>query len=409
MGNTSDRELTRRTCVRHTQRLTAEPRRPNQEERQCGTTCLVVLSVGGPGHTPGSRQVQRSSREAAGATLSVDGPRVEEDRLKERDGGRCHSAGSSAKLTNVASTPTIAARGPGRVTLLESRTAIPLSGEHDAARPESPDLGATLPQFCMGGQPIGVVLQAAVRKAAGWSLKRPVIKPDNERSPAVGDGPGPSAAHRDRESPAARCSTICSHATPASACLRARRRPTARSVHVATAQSHQSSPTQDGSPKAGVEGEPARHLLLLGGAVRRRCRRRAGTPQAERDSPRGRRRAGPGRGRGVGGGSAPRCAVGPAAPSGGRSWALAAVLALGLGGALGRRQAPGLRGPVLDSPSDLLQLCGAELVLAPHSTSLASYPRSWIARKDREPSERSASPTIATRYGVASLPMGSSG
>jgi hypothetical protein len=33
--------------------------------------------------------------------------------------------------------------------------------------------------------------------------------------------------------------------------------------------------------RAGLEGGPARQCLLLAGAVRRRCRRRAGTPRAE--------------------------------------------------------------------------------------------------------------------------------
>ena len=87
--------------------------------------------------------------------------------------------GSRAKLTNVASTPTIAARGAGRVRRLESRTATPLSGEHVGPDRKSPDLASTLPQFCMGGQPIGVVLQAAVRKAAGWSLNAPGHQPHN--------------------------------------------------------------------------------------------------------------------------------------------------------------------------------------------------------------------------------------
>ena len=133
------------------------------------------------------------------------------------------------------------------------------------------------------------------------------------------------------------------------------------------------SPTQDGSLMAGLEGEPARHLLLLRGAVQRRCRRRAGTPRAGPGSPPARRRAGPDRGRGVGGGSAPRCAVGPAAPSGGRSWPMAPVVALGLGGEIDRGQLPGFRRPVLDLTSDLLQPRGAELVLAPHSSfALAS-------------------------------------
>jgi hypothetical protein len=53
---------------------------------------------------------------------------------------------------------------------------------------------------------------------------------------------------------------------------------------------------------------------------------------------------------------------------GGRSSPPAAVRALGLGGALHRRQPPGLRGPVLELSSDLLQLGGTELVLAPHSS-----------------------------------------
>ena len=43
------------------------------------------------GYTPESRQVERSSRGAADTALCVDGPRVEEGLLKERDGGRCHS------------------------------------------------------------------------------------------------------------------------------------------------------------------------------------------------------------------------------------------------------------------------------------------------------------------------------
>ena len=47
---------------------------------------------------------------------------------------------------------------------------------------------------------------------------------------------------------------------------------------------------------------------------------------------------------------------------------VAAVVALVPGGARHRLQAPCLGGPVLDSPSDLLQLRGAELVLAPHSS-----------------------------------------
>ncbi len=52
--------------------------------------------------------------------------------------------GSRAKLTNVASTPTIAARGARRVRRLESRTATPLSGEHDGPDRKSPDLGVDL-------------------------------------------------------------------------------------------------------------------------------------------------------------------------------------------------------------------------------------------------------------------------
>ncbi len=52
--------------------------------------------------------------------------------------------GSRAKLTNVASTPTIAARGAGRVRRLESRTATPLSGEHVGPDRKSPDLAIDL-------------------------------------------------------------------------------------------------------------------------------------------------------------------------------------------------------------------------------------------------------------------------
>ena len=44
---------------------------------------------------------------------------------------------SEAQLTNVASKTTIAARGAGRVTLREWRTATPSLGERDAAGPES--------------------------------------------------------------------------------------------------------------------------------------------------------------------------------------------------------------------------------------------------------------------------------
>ena len=55
---------------------------------------------------------------------------------------------------------------------------------------------------------------------------------------------------------------------------------------------------------------------MLAGAVRRRCRRLAGTPRAEPGSPRGRRRTALDRGRGVGGGSSPPREVGLAARSG---------------------------------------------------------------------------------------------
>jgi hypothetical protein len=84
------------------------------------------------------------------------------------------------------------------------------------------------------------------------------------------------------------------------------------------------------------------------------------------------------------------------------------VVALGLGGALHRRQAPCLGGPVLDSPSDVLQLRGAELVLAPHSSfaraSLAlvvdrakgqGTQRAKCKSGDSDPSGRELSPSVA--------------
>ena len=119
-------ELTRRTCVRHTQRLTTEPRRLARRSDSVGDNRLVVLSCWlGLGHTPDRPNGSALPGEAADPALCVDGPGVEEGLLKERDGGRCDSARSRAKLTNVASTPTIAARAAERVTLLESRTATP--------------------------------------------------------------------------------------------------------------------------------------------------------------------------------------------------------------------------------------------------------------------------------------------
>lgn len=115
-------------------------------------------------------------------------------------------------------------------------------------------------------------------------------------------------------------------------------------------------------------GERGRLRSVPGQVARQRRRRRAGTPRAGARSARARRRAAPGRGRDVGGGSSPLPAAAQVAGARGPSCRSQppTVLAHDLSGALDGRHARDRGRSVLEMPSDVPQPCGATLALAGH-------------------------------------------
>ena len=127
VGNTSGRR-THQTHMRSTYAtIDCRTQEARQEERQCwrrppGRTVRWL----GLGHTPGSPQAGALFQGKPPTPLCpLTDPRWKRIGSKSVMEAAATPPGSRAKLTNVARTPTIAARGARRVRRLESRTATP--------------------------------------------------------------------------------------------------------------------------------------------------------------------------------------------------------------------------------------------------------------------------------------------